>query len=156
MEKQCFGTVFYMLRNEPFLPHTIIYPIIYQEQIGSEKVENIHLFKKINRKIIGKRFPEKCSSNQFLWSARKISWCGIQASRLFGKNKLCIPSGTARHWSGSTTEISFDLRDIFSRSRWSCRIYFQRKKGRKRYYLSMWIWWRQKFRMCGGYPWIFL
>ena len=30
MEKQCFGTVFYMLRNELFLPHTIIYPITYQ------------------------------------------------------------------------------------------------------------------------------
>ena len=47
-------------------PHTVIYPIIYQEQIGVKQIENIYLFKKINRKIIGKRFPEKCSCNQFL------------------------------------------------------------------------------------------
>ena len=47
MEKQCFGTVFYMIRNEPFLPHAIIYPIIYQEQIGVKQIENIYLFKKI-------------------------------------------------------------------------------------------------------------
>mgnify|MGYP006907849294 CR=1 FL=1 len=66
MEKQCFSTVFYMIRNEPFLPHTIIYPIIYQEQIGVKQIENIYLFKKINRKINGKRFPEKCRRNQFL------------------------------------------------------------------------------------------
>ena len=82
-------------------------------------------------KLLEKRFPGKCSGNQFLWSARKIPWCGIQAGRLFGENELCISGSTAWHWSGSIAEISFDLRDIFSRSRWSCRIYFQCKKEGK-------------------------
>ena len=63
MFRHCF---FGLINNELFLSHAIMYYIIYQEQIGVKQVENIHLFKKINRKIIEKRFPEKCSGNQFL------------------------------------------------------------------------------------------
>ena len=33
-----------------------------------KQIENIYLFKKINRKINRKRFPEKCRRNQFLCS----------------------------------------------------------------------------------------
>lgn len=58
IEKTVFRHCFYMLRrNELFLPHAIIYPNYLSSTDRSEKVENIHLFKKINRKIIENRFP---------------------------------------------------------------------------------------------------
>ena len=58
MEKQCFSTVFYMIRNEPFLPHTIIYPIIYQAQIGVKKLKISIYSRKSIEKLLEKDFPE--------------------------------------------------------------------------------------------------
>ena len=58
-KKQCFGTVFYMLRNnEPFLPHIIIYPITYQAQIGVKKLKISIYSRKSIEKLLEKDFPK--------------------------------------------------------------------------------------------------
>lgn len=57
MEKQCFGTVFYMIRNEPFLPHAIIYPIIYQAQIGVKKLKISIYSRKSIEELLRGNFP---------------------------------------------------------------------------------------------------
>ena len=89
MEKQCFSTVFYMIRNEPFLPHTIIYPIIYQAQIGVKKLKISIYSRKSIEKLLEKDFPEVDDLAEFIFNAKKegkdiICQCEYGESRSSG------------------------------------------------------------------------
>ena len=55
-----------MLRNNaPFLPHTIIYPIIYQAQIGVKKLKISIYSRKSIEKLMEKDFPKNAAVISF-------------------------------------------------------------------------------------------